>query len=156
MAKKIVKRKKLKVFSLLLLLLIVGTISFFLYLYVKSDIKNIIIKGNTYLNDEEVLRLADLTDYPSFILLRTRKTEKKIEKNKYIKSAKVRRKIFHTLEINIKEHEIKIEKAKSSFFEGIDHTGGVLANENAGRVGKKKQKAIINKAKENMKKNKDK
>ena len=58
--------------------------------------------------------------------------------------------------INIKEHEIKIEKAKSSFFEGIDHTGGVLANENAGRVGKKKQKAIINKAKENMKKNKDK
>ena len=58
--------------------------------------------------------------------------------------------------ISIKEHEIKIEKAKSSFFEGIDHTGGVLANENIGRVGKKKQKAIINKAKENMKKNKDK
>ena len=58
--------------------------------------------------------------------------------------------------INIKEHEIKIEKAKSSFFEGIDHTGGVLANENAGRVGKKKQKAIINKAKEKKKKNKDK
>jgi hypothetical protein len=58
--------------------------------------------------------------------------------------------------INIKEHEIKIEKAKSSFFEGIDHTGGVLDNENAGRVGKKKQKAIINKAKENMKKKADK
>lgn len=57
--------------------------------------------------------------------------------------------------INIKDHEIKIEKAKSSFFEGVDHTGGLLDNENAGRVGKKKQKAIINKAKENMKKNKD-
>lgn len=58
--------------------------------------------------------------------------------------------------INIKEHEIKIEKAKSSFFEGIDHTGSLLNNDNIGRVGKKKQKAIINKAKENMKKNKDK
>ena len=58
--------------------------------------------------------------------------------------------------INIKQHEIKIEKAKSSFFEGIDHTVGVLDNENAGRFGNKKQKAIINKAKENMKKNKDK
>ena len=57
--------------------------------------------------------------------------------------------------INIKDHEIKIEKAKSSFFEGVDHTGGLLDNENAGRIGKKKQKAIINKAKENMKKNKD-
>ena len=90
MAKKIIKRKKIKIFSLLLLLLIVGTTSFLVYSYIKSDIKNIIIKGNTYLNDEEVLRLAGLTDYPSFILLRPRKTAQKIEKNKYIKSAKVK------------------------------------------------------------------
>ena len=57
--------------------------------------------------------------------------------------------------INIKENEIKIEKAKSSFFEGIDHTGGILDDKNSQRIGKKKQKAIINKAKENMKKNKE-
>ena len=56
-------------------------------------------------------------------------------------------------QIKIKNKEIKVEKAKSSFFEGIEHSGGVLENDDKkGRIGKKKQKAIINKAKENMKK----
>lgn len=128
MAKKIVKRKKLKVFSLLLLLLIVGTISFLVYSYVKSDIKNIIIEGNTYLNDEEVLKLADLTDYPSYILLRTRKTEKKIEKNKYIKSAKVRRKIFHIVQIEIKEHDILFQKTNNKYV--LENGKEILSNKN--------------------------
>lgn len=128
MAKKIVKRKKIKIFSLLLLLLIVGTLSFSIYSYIKSNIKNIIITGNTYLNDEEVLKLADLTDYPSFVLFSSRKAEKKIVKNKYIKSVKVRRKFYHTVTINIKEHDILFQKSNNKYV--LENGKEILSNKN--------------------------
>lgn len=106
MAKKIVKRKKLRVFRLLLLLFVIAIISFFVYLYVTTNTQNIIIKGNNYISDEEVLQETDLKNYPSFILTMPSKIQKKLEKNQYIKSVKVRRKFYHTFEITIKEYDV--------------------------------------------------
>ena len=106
MAKKIVKRKKLRVFRLLLLLFIIAIISFFVYLYVTTNTQNIIIKGNNYISDEEVLQETDLKNYPSFILTMPSKIQKKLAKNQYIKSVKVRRKFYHTFEITIKEYDV--------------------------------------------------
>jgi cell division protein FtsQ len=114
MAKKLVKKKKLKVVKLLVLLLILSTIVFFVYLYLKSSVRNIIIKGNTYLNDEEVLEIAGLTDYPSYLLTFTGKIEKKLEKNKYIESVDVDREFYHKLVINIKEVEILFRDENSN------------------------------------------
>ena len=81
MAKKIVKKKKLRVFRLLLLLFVVAMIVFFVYSYVVSDIKNIIIKGNNYVTDEEILQSSGLYDYPSFVMTMSNLVENKIEKN---------------------------------------------------------------------------
>lgn len=106
MAKKIVKRKKLRVFRLLLLLFVIAIISFFVYLYVTTNTQNIIIKGNNYISDEEVLQETDLKNYPSFILTMPSKIQKKLAKNEYIKSVKVRRKFYHTFEITIKEYDV--------------------------------------------------
>lgn len=106
MAKKIVKRKKLRVFRLLLLLFVIAIISFFVYLYVTTNTHNIIIKGNNYISDEEVLQETDLKNYPSFILTMPSKIQKKLAKNQYIKSVKVRRKFYHTFEITIKEYDV--------------------------------------------------
>ncbi len=106
MAKKIVKRKKLRVFRLLLLLFVIAIISFFVYLYVTTNTQNIIIKGNNYISDEEVLQETDLKNYPSFILTMPSKIQKKLAKNQYIKSVKVRRKFYHTFEIIIKEYDV--------------------------------------------------
>ena len=106
MAKKIVKRKKLRVFRLLLLLFIIAIISFFVYLYVTTNTQNIIIKGNNYISDEEVLQETDLKNYPSFILTMPSKIQKKLAKNQYIKSVKVRRKFYQTFEITIKEYDV--------------------------------------------------
>lgn len=106
MAKKIVKRKKLRVFRLLLLLFVIAIISFFVYLYVTTNTQNIIIKGNDYISDEEVLQETDLKNYPSFILTMPSKIQKKLAKNQYIKSVKVRRKFYHTFEITIKEYDV--------------------------------------------------
>mgnify|MGYP003192070825 FL=1 len=106
MAKKIVKRKKLRVFRLLLLLFVIAIISFFVYLYVTTNTQNIIIKGNNYISDEEVLQETDLKNDPSFILTMPSKIQKKLAKNQYIKSVKVRRKFYHTFEITIKEYDV--------------------------------------------------
>ena len=106
MAKKIVKRKKLRVFRLLLLLFVIAIISFFVYLYVTTNTQNIIIKGNNYISDEEVLQETDLKNYPSFILTMPSKIQKKLAKNQYIKSVKVRRIFYHTFEITIKEYDV--------------------------------------------------
>ena len=101
MTKKIVKRKKLRVFRLLLLLFVIAIISFFVYLYVTTNTQNIIIKGNNYISDEEVLQETDLKNYPSFILTMPSKIQKKLAKNQYIKSVKVRRKFYHTFEMKL-------------------------------------------------------
>ena len=106
MTKKIVKRKKLRVFGLLLLLFVIAIISFFVYLYVTTNTQNIIIRGNNYISDEEVLQETDLKNYPSFILTMPSKIQKKLAKNEYIKSVKVRRKFYHTFEITIKEYDV--------------------------------------------------
>ena len=106
MTKKIVKRKKLRVFRLLLLLFVIAIISFFVYLYVTTNTQNIIIKGNKYISDEEILQETDLKNYPSFILTMPSKIQKKLAKNEYIKSVKVRRKFYHTFEITIKEYDV--------------------------------------------------
>lgn len=106
MTKKIVKRKKLRVFRLLLLLFVIAIISFFVYLYVTTNTQNIIIKGNNYISDEEILQETDLKNYPSFILTMPSKIQKKLAKNEYIKSVKVRRKFYHTFEITIKEYDV--------------------------------------------------
>lgn len=106
MTKKIVKRKKLRVFRLLLLLFVIAIISFFVYLYVTTNTQNIIIKGNNYISDEEVLQETDLKNYPSFILTMPSKIQKKLAKNEYIKSVKVSRKFYHTFEITIKEYDV--------------------------------------------------
>ena len=69
MAKKIVKKKKLKVFNLFIVLLIVGVLSFLGYVIVHLPIKNIVILGNNYLTDDYIIELADIKDYPSFLLI---------------------------------------------------------------------------------------
>lgn len=114
MEKKLVKKRKVKILRLLILLFVLFAIVFFVYIYLKSNIKNIIIKGNTYLNDEEILQIAGLSNYPSYLLTFTGKIEKKLESNKYIESAEVNRKFYHKLVINIKEIDVLFRDENSN------------------------------------------
>ena len=100
MAKKLVKKKKLRVFRLLLVILILGVISFLIYLYLDTNIKNIIIKGTTYLNDDYIIELAQLDDYPSFYYTTSHKIKTKLEKSPYIKEVEVKKSIGHIVTIN--------------------------------------------------------
>lgn len=102
MAKKIVKKKKLKIVPFLIVLLILIGLSFSVYQVLKASIKNIVIKNASYLNDDYVIDLAGIKDYPSFYLTSSIKMEKNLKKSPYIISAKVKRKFYHVLEIDLK------------------------------------------------------
>lgn len=105
MAKKIVKKKKLKVFRLLLILIILGVIVFAVDLYLNTSIKNITIKNTKYLKDDYILHLAGLEDYPSFYYTTGRKISQKLEKSPYIESVDVKKEFYHTLTITVKENQ---------------------------------------------------
>ena len=105
MAKKIVKKKKLKVFRLLLILTVLGVIVFAVDLYLNTSIKNITIKNTKYLKDDYILYLAGLEDYPSFYYTTSKKIRKKLEKSPYIESVNVKKGFYHTLTITVKENQ---------------------------------------------------
>lgn len=101
MAKKIVKRKKIKIIPFLIVLLVIAGLSFGVYEVLNARILNVIIKNGEYLNDDYVIDLAGIKDYPSFYLTNTISMRKKVEKSPYIIQAKIKRKFYHVLEIDL-------------------------------------------------------
>ena len=59
------RKRKLKKGRFLLLILFLLAISFLCYKFVNIPIRNIIVKGNYILTDEEVIKISSLEDYPS-------------------------------------------------------------------------------------------
>ncbi len=110
MAKKIVKRRKLRVFRLLLILVVIGGLFFGVYKYLELPISNLLVKGTLYLGDDYILDLAGVKDYPSFWLTSMRKVTRKLEKSPYIKRVKIKRSFYHVLTIEIEEKKALFEK----------------------------------------------
>ncbi|MBO5414912.1 MAG: FtsQ-type POTRA domain-containing protein [Bacilli bacterium] len=104
MAKKLVKKRKLRVFRLLLVLLILALFALGIYLFINDTTKNIIIENTEYLNDDYIIELAEIKDYPSFWLTSSKKIEKKLEKSPYIKKVKIKRRFYNVLKIEVIEN----------------------------------------------------
>ena len=105
MAKKLVKKRKIKLLPCLIVLLVLGGLSFVVYFFLKLPILNLIVENTTYLNDDYILELAEVKDYPSFWLSSTSNMERKLENSPYISEAKVERKFCHILVFNIDENK---------------------------------------------------
>ena len=101
MAKKVVKKKKLKIIPFLIVLLVIGGLSFGLYKTMTAKIKNIIISNADYLKDDYIIDLAGIRDYPSFYLTNSLKIKKKLLKSPYIREVKIKREFYHILEIDV-------------------------------------------------------
>lgn len=101
-----VKKKRIRIIPCLIFILVLG----FFYLvgnyFFNIQIKNIVIYGNELLNDQEIIDLANLSDYPKYYSFTKKQVKKNIEKNEYIKEVKVKRTFFHKLEIYIEEYKI--------------------------------------------------
>ena len=105
MAKKIVKVRRIKLIPCLVVVLILGGLFFGVYLLLKLPVKNIVVEGTSYLNDDYVLDLAEVIDYPSFYFSSTKTIEEKLEESSYIQKASVSREFFHVLVIDVEENK---------------------------------------------------
>lgn len=101
MAKKVVKKKKLKIIPFLIVLLVMGGLSFGVYKTMKAKIKNIIISNADYLKDDYIIDMAGIRDYPSFYLTNSLKMKKNLLKSPYIREVKIKREFYHILEIDV-------------------------------------------------------
>ncbi len=128
MAKKIVKVRKIRFFRLFLLLLTLAAIVFFAYIALKIHTKNIIIKGNTYLNDEDIIKMANLEDYPPFLFINSWKIERVLKNNKYIKTAEVNKNFFYTITITIKEHDVLFKNSNNKYV--LENSSEITSNKN--------------------------
>lgn len=110
MAKKIKKKTKIKFIPILILILFIVIAFFLVSFFINVKTKNIYIYGNNILTDQEIIELADIEDYPSFIKTSISKIEKKIKTNQYIKEVKVKKSLIATINITVIEYDLLFEK----------------------------------------------
>lgn len=102
MAKK--KKIKLKIKNILICLVIISVILFIFYYILMLPINNIYVKGNEIIKESEILNLAKLDEYPSFLLTSVREVKNNIKKNKYIKDVNINKKLGNKIYIKIEEY----------------------------------------------------
>ena len=103
---KTIKRKKLSLKKIIILLLVLYIVSYMVYYLMTLPIKNIYISGTSYLNDYEIIEVANLKKYPSLLKTRTRVLEKKIRSLELVSDVKIKKNLLGKLTIDIKENKI--------------------------------------------------
>lgn len=101
----IVVKRKFKFVKFLVVILILYIILFLGYKLFTAKIKNIFILNNNYLTDQEVIDESGLRNYPSFLLTTKYKIKKNLLKNSLIKEAKIKKKLWGIIYIEISEYE---------------------------------------------------
>ena len=109
MRKKVIKRK-IKLIPTLLFLLIVLLICLLVKAIIDFKTQNIYISNNRYLSDDYIIKEAGLYNYPSYFLNFTFQIKNKLEKNDFIKEAKVKRSFFGVFEIEVSENDVLLYK----------------------------------------------
>ncbi len=104
MARRVKKKRKLKVKNLLIVLLIFIVILLGAAFLTDEKLNNIIVKGNSLYSDWEIIEMAGLSDYPSSLKTLSSTVEKRLEENDYIKSVKVSRPSLTKIVINVEEN----------------------------------------------------
>jgi cell division septal protein FtsQ len=98
------KKTKIRYKRVLVFLVILLIFSYAMYHIFTIHITNIFITGNSYLNDQTIIELAKLEDYPLVYKTFGYKIEDTLKKNVYIKNVKVYHKHFKEIYIEIEEN----------------------------------------------------
>ncbi len=108
--KKVVKSRKMKKKPIIISLIFIAMITLVIYYIYQIRITNIYIINNENISDFEIIKIAKLDNYPNSMKNSCSKIKKRIEKNKLIKSVKVKKKGF------LNEIYIYIEENKPLFY----------------------------------------
>lgn len=103
MAKK--KKRKVKGKNLFLFLIFVFLICFGVYYIYNLKITNIVVNGNSLYTDWEIIKKAKLDNYPKSMESLPSVISHRLEKDSFIKKAKVKKKFVTSVEITIIENK---------------------------------------------------
>ena len=100
------KKKNKKIIKLLGVILI---ISIFIYIIINIRIKNIYMKGNNILSDQEIIELAGIENYPKLFSISSNELINKIKLNPIIDKVKIKKNIFGRIDIEIIEYNMLLK-----------------------------------------------
>lgn len=101
------KNKKIrKIYKILGLIVILALI---IYGVINIKIKNIYVKGNNILTDQEIIELAGIENYPKLFSISKLKLENKIKLNQVIDTVKVKKNIFGRVDIEVVEYNMLLK-----------------------------------------------
>lgn len=98
------KKRRIKFKAVFAFLLVLTLIIIIIMGILSRPITNIYISGNKYLSDQEVIEIAKLSDYPSTLKNMALVIEKRLEKNNFVYKARVSKKKFTQVYIEIEEN----------------------------------------------------
>jgi len=101
-----VKKRKLNIKKVFIFLLVVVLLVLFVNYISKLSIKNIYIVRNNILSDKEIIELAGISDYPTFISINEKKIENILKDNVYIKNVDIKRKLNGKIYIYVIEKKV--------------------------------------------------
>jgi cell division septal protein FtsQ len=99
-----VKKRKLRISRVLILLIFCFLLIIIWKLILNIKIKSIFIIGNSVLTDEEIIEIANLDSYPSYVSTLKSSVASTLSENVYIISANVKKKKFREIYIEIEEN----------------------------------------------------
>lgn len=97
--KRRIKYKKIVIFLVILLLIVLS-----IYLFFQLRITNIYISNNYYLSDQDIIEIAEISDYPAIYKANFVSIKNKLKRNQLIKNAKVTQKMFTSIYIDVTEN----------------------------------------------------
>jgi len=103
--KKVKVKKRIKIKSVLVTLLVLIIVGSSIYFYLNSHIKNIYVSGNSILSEQEILDITGIRDYPKRKSINTNKIKNLLLDNPLINSASVNLKYNNKLYIKIIENK---------------------------------------------------
>ena len=104
------KKKKILKFIIIFILLI-GLVAIILNI----KIKNIYIKGNKILTDQEIIELSGLENYPKLFEKSTKSIKSKIKLSPYIENVKVKKNLFGKITIEVLEYNLLLKDVTDNF-----------------------------------------
>ncbi len=127
MTKKKQKKLHLRLLPICVVLLIIIILFFLIQWFLTLKTENVVITGNSYVTDQEIMELSGLIDYPEFYRTTTSMIKRKLLANPYIKSVQVERKFYHKFVLNIEEYQLLYQQASDG--KVMTETGEVLMSE---------------------------
>jgi cell division protein FtsQ len=98
-------KRKINKKGLIFIILFLYLIGSFIYYLFTVPIKNIIVEGNIYRSDEELITESGLKDYPSILKVSSLKIKKNLEADAFIKSVVVKKNLLGKVIIEVKENK---------------------------------------------------